>query len=190
MMRKEVSIQAGGYPMPVLMIAAYDENNKVEMMNAAWGMACGGDQMALFIGSGHKTTQTILKSKVFTVSIADEANIVPADYVGIVSGNTVADKFARTGLHAVPGEDTGAPVIEEFPVCYECELLEEVNTGHVHCIVGKVKKVTADEKVLGDDGQVDPEKVHPLIFDQFRRGYYKLGEKAGQAWNAGNVLMK
>lgn len=189
-MRKEVNIQAGGYPMPVLMIAAYDENKKVEMMNAAWGMACGGDQIALFISSGHKTTQTLKKAGVFSVSIADEANIVPADFVGIASGNTMPDKFEKTGLHAVPGEAGGAPVIEEFPVCYECELLEEVNTGNVHCIVGKVKKVTADEKVLGADGQVDPEKVHPLIFDQFKRGYYKLGEKAGQAWDAGNVLMK
>ena len=116
--------------------------------------------------------------------------IVPADFVGIATGNTMADKFARTGLTAVPGEKTGAPVIQEFPVCYECELLEETNTENVHCIVGKVVGVTADEKVLGEDGQVDPAKVHPLIFDQFKRDYYKLGEKAGTAWNAGNVLMK
>lgn len=26
------------FPIPVLMIAAYDENGKVNVMNAAWGM--------------------------------------------------------------------------------------------------------------------------------------------------------
>ena len=189
-MKKEVKLQSGGYPMPVLIIAAYDENGKVELMNAAWGIACGSDQIALFISSGHKTTQTLKKSGVFSVSIADEVNIVPADYVGIATGNTTPDKFERSGLHAAPGEKTGAPVIEEFPVCYECELLEEVNTESLHCIVGKVKGVSAEEKVLGDDGQVDPEKVYPLIFDQFKLSYYKLGEKAGQGWDAGKVLMK
>ena len=189
-MRKEVKLQSGGYPMPVLIVAAYDENKKVELMNAAWGMACGSDKIALFISSGHKTTQTILKSKAFSVSIASEETMVPADFVGIATGNTMADKFARSGLTAVPGGKNGAPVIEEFPVCYECELLEEANTENIHCIVGKVLGVTADEKVLGDDGQVDPDKVHPLIFDQFKLDYYKLGGKAGTAWNAGKALME
>ena len=187
-MRKEVKIQSGGYAMPVLIIAAYDENQKVELMNAAGGMACGSNQIALFISSGHKTTQTILKSKVFSFSIADEANIVPADFVGIATGNSMPDKFAKSGLTAVPGE-SGAPVIEDFPVCYECELLEEVNTDNVHCIVGKVVRVTADEKVLGENGQVDPEKLHPLIFNQFSMNYYKLGEQAGIGWKEGKALM-
>lgn len=35
--------------MPVLMAAAYDENGKVNVMNAARGMICAMDKIALFI---------------------------------------------------------------------------------------------------------------------------------------------
>ena len=34
------------------------------------------------------------------------------------------------------------------------------------------------------------EKVNALIFDQYRSGYFAVGEKDGQAWNAGAGLMK
>ena len=70
-MKKSLGSFPGVYPMPVLMVAAYDENGKVNVMNAAWGMICAMDKIALFIDEEHKTTQNLLKTKAFTVSIAD-----------------------------------------------------------------------------------------------------------------------
>lgn len=57
-----------------------------------------------------------------------------------------------------------APVITEYPVALECEFLEEINTENMHAIVGKIVNVSAEESVIG--------------------------EKVGQAWNAGAGLMK
>lgn len=37
-MKKNLGVVPAVYPMPVLMVAAYDENGKVNVMNAAWGM--------------------------------------------------------------------------------------------------------------------------------------------------------
>ena len=37
------------FPMPVLMVAAYDENDKVNVMNAAWGMISDMKQITLFL---------------------------------------------------------------------------------------------------------------------------------------------
>ncbi len=48
----------------------------------------------------------------------------------------------------------------------------------------------AEERVLNESGQVDPGKLDAIAFDQFRHGYYAMGEKAGQAWNAGSALAK
>jgi len=48
----------------------------------------------------------------------------------------------------------------------------------------------AEESVLDDEGKVDASKTDALMFDQFRNGYYTVGEHAGQAWNAGAGLMK
>ena len=96
-MKKDLGVVPAVYPMPVLIVAAYGENEKVNAMNAAWGMICAMDKIALFIDEDHKTTQNLLKTKAFTVSIADKANIEAADFFGIASGNTMTDKFERTG---------------------------------------------------------------------------------------------
>ena len=189
-MKKNLGVVPAVYPMPVLMVAAYDETGKVNVMNAAWGMICNMDRIALFIDEDHKTTQNILKTKAFTVSIADREHMDVADFFGIATGNKMPDKFERSGCTAVKSEFVNAPVITDFPVAIECELAEVVKTENMHCVVGKIVNASADEKVAGEDGKIDPEKVDALIFDQFRSGYYKVGEKAGQAWNAGKELMK
>ena len=48
----------------------------------------------------------------------------------------------------------------------------------------------ADAILVGDKDKILPEKVNALIFDQYRSGYFAVGEKVGQAWNAGKGLMK
>ena len=100
------------------------------------------------------------------------------------------DKFARTGYHAVKSEFVNAPVIEEFPVVMECELNDVVSNDSFYCIVGKIVNVAAEEKVLAENGKVDPAKLNALIFDQFQNGYYVSGEQVGRAWHAGAGLMK
>ncbi|MBR2176022.1 MAG: flavin reductase family protein [Clostridia bacterium] len=189
-MKKNLGAVPAVYPMPVLMVAAYDENGTVNVMNAAWGMICDMDKIALFISEGHKTTQNILKAKAFTVSIADKAHTAEADFFGIATGNKMPDKFERTGFHAVRSEFVNAPVIEEFPVTMECELAEIINTDSMYAIVGKIVNTQADETVLNEKDKVDPAKLNALIFDQFQSGYYVTGEKVGQAWNEGKELMK
>ncbi len=189
-MKKNLGVVPAVYPMPVLMVAAYDENGKVNVMNAAWGMICKPDRIALFIDEDHKTTQNLLKTKAFTVSIADKDHMDVADFFGIASGNRMEDKFERTGYTAAKSEFVNAPVIDEFPVVMECELADVVENDSFYCIVGKIANVAAEEDVLSENGKVDPAKLQALIFDQFQNGYYVTGEKVGQAWNAGAGLMK
>ena len=58
-MRKNLGPQPALFPMPVLMVAAYDEQGTVNVMNAAWGMISDMDKVTLFIDEDHKTTQNI-----------------------------------------------------------------------------------------------------------------------------------
>ncbi len=189
-MKKDIETKIAVFPMPVLMIAAYDENGVVNVMNAAWGMISDMDKITLFIDEDHKTTKNIRAVKAFTVSIADKAHMAEADFFGIATGNKMADKFTRTGFHAVKSSHVNAPIIDEFPIAMECELLEIVQTENLHAVVGKIVNACADEKVLDDKGKVDPSKINALIFDQFQSGYYVVGEKVGKAWNAGAPFMK
>lgn len=189
-MRKDLGVIPAIYPMPVLMVSAYDENGVVNVMNAAWGMICDMDKIALFIDDEHKTTQNIRKVKAFTVSIADKDHMDVADFFGIATGNKMLNKFEYIGYHAKKSNKVNAPIIEEFPVCMECELAEIVDTENMFAVVGKIVNVNADEKVLSENGKIDPSKLNALIFDQFQSGYYVSNEKVGQAWNAGKELMK
>ncbi|MBQ2201791.1 MAG: flavin reductase family protein [Clostridia bacterium] len=189
-MKKDLGVLPAVYPMPVLMVAAYDKNEKVNVMNVAWGQICDEDKIILFIGEGKKTWLNIQESKAFTVALADRAHMDVADFFGIASGNKIDDKFERTGYHAVKSDKVHAPIIEEFPLVMECELLEFLHSDYVDGIVGRIVNVKAEEAVLNDKDKVEPEKLNAILFDQFRNGYYAIGEKVGKAWNAGAGLMK
>ena len=75
-MKKDLGVLEAVFPMPVLMIATYDENGTVDVMNAAWGQICDYKKIALFLDEGHKTSENILKTKAFTVALADQAHMV------------------------------------------------------------------------------------------------------------------
>ncbi len=77
-----------------------------------------------FILSFKTVLKNIKARGAFTVSIADAAHIVEADYFGVESGNRVADKLKNSGLTASRSEMVDAPVINEFPLCLECEFVE------------------------------------------------------------------
>ena len=178
------------FPMPVLMVAAYDENGIVNVMNAAWGMISDMKQITLFLSENHKTTANILTTKAFIVALADKEHMDVADFFGIATGNTMKDKFERTGYTAVKSAFVNAPVIEEFPVVMECELEQVIENDTFYAIVGKIINTSAEESVLDENGKIEPTKVNALVFDQFQLGYYTIGEKVGQAWDAGKEWMK
>ena len=85
-MKKDFGAKPFLFPQPVMIIGTYDENGKANAMNAAWGGIVGADEIILDL-SAHKTTDNILHSKAFTVSVADVEHLTACDYVGLVSAN-------------------------------------------------------------------------------------------------------
>lgn len=188
-MRKKLSLTEGIFPMPVLMVATYNEDGSVNVMNAAWGTMQERDRVALNLTETHKTVKNIKARGAFTVSIADAAHVVEADYFGVESGNRVSNKFENSGLTASKSENVDAPVIHEFPLCLECQFIE-YQSGEYGCgVIGKVVNVTADESVMAGD-RVDISLVNAIAFDPYTHGYYKVGERVGEAFQDGLQLKK
>ncbi len=183
-MRKAIQITEAIFPMPVLMIGTYNENGSVNVMNAAWGMMLSTRTIALKLSAAHKTVQNIKTTKAFTVHIADAAHAIVADYFGIVSGNTESEKFRKSGLTAVPSGTVYAPVIQEFPICMECEFIEYQDGPYGCGVVGNIVQVTADESILKDNA-VDIAKVSAIAFDPYSHGYYQIGQRIGTAFHDG-----
>lgn len=188
-MREKLKITEGIFPMPVLMVATYNEDGSVNVMNAAWGTMQERDTVALNLTESHKTVKNIKARGAFTVSIADAAHIMEADYFGVETGNKVPDKFARSGLAASKAEMVDAPVIDEFPLCLECEFIEYQSNKYGCGVIGKVVNVTADERIMVD-GKPDLSLVGAIAFDPYTHGYYKITERVGNAFRDGLKLKK
>ena len=182
-MRKNLKAKAYVYPLPVLIIGTYDENGTPNAMNAAWGTVCDTAQVALCLSATHKTVKNLLKTKAFTVAMADEKNVIPADYVGMVSANKIPDKLQKSGWHTVKSEFVNAPIIEELPLVLECKLVS-YDTETEICI-GEVVNVSADEGILDANGKIDLTKFKPICYDCDGHGYYALGERVGNAFSDG-----
>lgn len=188
-MRMKLDITEGIFPMPVLMIATYNEDGSVNVMNAAWGTMQERDRVALNLSENHKTVQNIKARGAFTVSIADADHVAEADYFGVESGNRIPDKLAASGLTASRAETVDAPIINEFPICLECEFIE-YQGGEYGCgVIGKVTNVTADESVMAN-GKIDMSLVNAIAFDSYTHGYYKVAERVGEAFRDGLKLKK
>ncbi|MBQ8094935.1 MAG: flavin reductase [Clostridia bacterium] len=186
-MREKLKITEGIFPMPVLMVATYNEDGSVNVMNAAWGTMQERGTVALNLTESHKTVKNIKARGAFTVSIADAAHMVQADYFGIASGNNTSDKFERSGLTAGKAQEVDAPVINEFPLCLECEFIEYQTNEYGCGVIGKVVNVTADEHVMVD-GKIDMSLVDAIAFDPYTHGYYRVSERVGEAFKDGLAL--
>ena len=186
-MRTKLNLTEGIFPMPVLMVATYNEDGSVNVMNAAWGTMQERGTVALNLTETHKTVQNIKARKAFTVSIADAAHLTEADYFGVESGTKVSEKFAKSGLTSSKAECVDAPVINEFPICLECEFIEYQNNEYGCGVIGKVVNITADEKVMVD-GKIDMSLVDAIAFDPYTHGYYRVSERVGEAFKDGLKL--
>ena len=184
-MRKNFGKKTWMVPLPVLIIATYNEDGTADAMNAAWGGIYDTNKVVLCLSAGHKTTANIKSRKAFTVSFADAGHVTESDYVGMVSANSEPDKMKKAGVHAVKSEFVDAPLIEELPMALECRLIKVNEDGN---IIGEIVNVSAEETVLGEDGSVDFSKLQPIIFDPVHNAYLKLGSKVGNAFRDGAAL--
>lgn len=189
-MKKDFGVNPFLFPMPAYMIGTYNEDGSADVMMMAWGGICAEDMVALNLEASHKTVANIKARGAFTLAVPGLDTLEASDYFGIESSNKTADKFLRTGLHAVKSGRVDAPIVEEYPLTLECTLerLEEEPYGLR--VLGRIVNVLADEKVLDEQGKIDAGKLNTFVFDQMRNGYYSIGQKVGQAWQSGARFMK
>ena len=178
-MRKNFGAKPFLYPQPVMILGTYDENGNANAMNAAWGGIVGANEIIVDL-SAHKTTDNIIKNKAFTVGVADLEHLVACDYVGIVSANKEPDKMKKAGFTTTKSE-FGNAYRRQRQMC-----IRDSIDGSKY--LAEIKNVSADEKYLGDDGEIDLNKFTPITYDPVHHGYYGFGERVGNAFKDGAQL--
>lgn len=184
-MKKDLGAKALLYPMPVLMIATYDENKNPDVMNAAWGGIADDTKINICLSPEHKTVKNIQAGSDFTVSMATAKTVVACDFVGIVSANKDSEKVKKSGFHFTQSSKVNAPCVDELPLVLECRT---ISYNAEECrLLGEIVNVCADEQILVD-GKINVKKLDPITYDPQNHKYIRLGEVIGDAFKIGLSL--
>jgi flavin reductase (DIM6/NTAB) family NADH-FMN oxidoreductase RutF len=181
-MKQSLGAKTLAVPTPVWLIGTYDEDDKPNIMTAAWGGICCSRPPCLQV-SLREATYThgnIKKRKAFTISIPSDEQWREADYAGIASGRGT-DKIADLGWAVVKSGLVDAPYIDQCGLVIECRLKETVELGLHTLYVGEIIDVKADDAVL-TEGKPDIKKIRPIIFSSGESGYFSVGEKISDAF--------
>ncbi|MCO6026519.1 flavin reductase family protein [Prevotella cerevisiae] len=184
-MKKNLGAKMFFTPLPVLVIGTYNSAGIPDAMNVAWAGQCGPKAVALNIGS-HQTTENLKLKKCFTLAYANRDNEAQADFVGLVSGRKDKDKIKETGWKTSKSSRIDAPVFEDFPLTLECRVTEmkEVSESEFR-VVGEVINMIADQHILNEKGQIDIDRLQPILLDDTAGVYRIVGEKVGSAFHDG-----
>ena len=114
---------------------------------------------------------------VFVINATTEKIARATDYCGVRGGRN-EDKFKKLGLSAVPGPHTGCMMLEDSPVCIECEVTEKKELGSHTMFLANVLAVHVDDQYLDANARFDFQKAGPIVYSH---GEYRgLGRYLGK----------
>ncbi len=175
-------------PQPVLIIGTFDKEGKPNAMNAAWGGQWDMHEIIISLGS-HQTTDNLALNPDFTVAFATADTLVPADYVGIVSGRKTPDKMQKSGLTIEKAPNVNAPLFKDFPMTLECRVKQKIDETETGCyVIAEIVNILCDENYLAEDGNPDVESMDLITYDPVHHTYISLGSTEGKAFSDGKQI--
>ena len=173
------------YPMPTTLIGAL-VNGKPNYITIAHVGIMDMTSVSLGINKNHYTNQGIKENQTFSVNIPSAKLIKETDYCGLTSGKDDDKASLFTTFY---GTLKTAPMIEQCSINMECELIKTVDFPNHDIFIGRIVETHCDESVL-TNGNVDFDKLQPILFVMNEGSYRKVGGKIGKAWNIGKELVK
>lgn len=167
------------YPLPAVMISCADKSGRKNVMTAAWtGTICSDPAMVyVSVRKERFSHHMLMETKEYVINLTTEALAKATDYVGVKSGRDM-DKFEAMHLTPVMGTLKHAPMIDESPVCIECEITQVLELGSHDMFIAKVKNVFADEKYMDETGRFALSEAKPLVYSHGQ--YYGVGRHIGR----------
>ena len=173
------------YPLPVAVIGSM-LNGRVNYMTAAYCGIINHHPPMLYISltKTHATTEAILQTGCFSLSIPTAENLLQVDYCGITS----ARQRSKSAIFRPFFGRTGAPMPEECAVNIECGVADTFDLhGNDQIFAGLIRGIYADETYL-TDGLPDMEKIQPLCLDSGTNRYFANGRYIAKAYQIGKNL--
>lgn len=193
MAKKELKLHALVAPTETVVVSAYDENGKAEVCTLAFYMVSSHKPPCVTIAINatqrRKTLKSLLAQKAFVLGFPGISQAKETDYLGVETGYE-ADKLKNIGFTTSKAKQVYAPIINEFLLSLECEVVHTVTVGSHMQVTGEVKNIIADEAILDEKDKVVLEKLQPLIYDEEQMRYLGIGEKVADAFKNGIEMKK
>lgn len=193
MAKKELRLRAVVSPTPVVVASAYSETGKADACTLAFYMVSSHKPPCVTIAINatqkRKTLRGILANRAFVLGFPAAGQTGAVDYLGVESGYD-ADKLRNLNFTTSEAQTVRAPVINEFPLSLECEVVHTVTVGSHMQITGEVKRILADEEILNEKDRILLEKLRPIIYDEELFRYWSLHDKISDAFRPGIEMKK
>lgn len=116
-----------------------------------------------------------------------KANAMNAAWGGIVGANEIiVDLSAHKTTDNIIKNKSFTVGVADLEHLVACDYVGIVSANKEADKMQKAGFTT--EKYLGDDGEIDLSKFTPITYDPVHHGYYRLGERVGNAFKDGTQL--
>lgn len=136
------------YPLPAVLVSCGNADAS-NMLTVAWtGTVCTDPAMCYISVRKERYSYALIRDNMqFTINLTTEAMAHATDWCGVKSGRDF-DKWAETGLTAVPGVAVSCPSIGESPLSIECRVKTIIPLGSHDMFLAEVVNVLADESLI------------------------------------------
>ncbi|MCL5962144.1 MAG: flavin reductase family protein [Chloroflexi bacterium] len=151
------------YPVPVVLVSCGHQRPNIITVNRIASLAAEPPVIGISLRPSRLSHTLISQTGEFVVNLPT-ADMLPATDLCGTSSGTRSDKFASTGLTAVPALKVKTPLIAECLVNIECRVIQTVNLVSHDLFLAQVEAVHADDSVLDERGEIDYLKANPLAY--------------------------
>ncbi len=156
-MKKEVTDLSEGLKLSSeVVVSCRNQAGENNALVVAYATNCSFDPPMLMVGivpsrySYHMLKQT----GAFVVNLVSEGLKEEFDYLGSHSGRN-ENKLEKLGLNIEEGKEVDAPVLTDFPVNIECEVMDSIMTGSHEMFAGEIRSIRADEELVKEGSEID-----------------------------------
>jgi flavin reductase (DIM6/NTAB) family NADH-FMN oxidoreductase RutF len=186
MAKMQIDRNVSIYPMPVVLAGAV-VGGRANFLAVGWIARVNYEppMVAMSLGKSHHTNGGIREHKEFSVNLPGLDLLEKTDYCGLVSGREKDKSQLFTLFH---GALRHAPMIQECPLALACTLVNIVELPSNDLFIGEIVDAYAEEGCL-TNGAPDIAKMAPFTLTMPDNIYWKIGDRAGKAWDAGHACM-
>lgn len=168
------------YPLPAVLVSCGEIPQEYNLITVAWaGTICTNPPMcSISLTPMRHSYEIIRRTSEFVINLTTAKMARMVDWCGVRSGRDY-DKFAETGLTAIPAQKVRAPLVAESPVNLECVVQEVKELGSHSMFIAEVVAVSADSRFHNTtNDEFDLTSAGLLCYSHGK--YYNLGKFIGK----------